>query len=1274
LLVPFPPPIEPRLNLLPLDSDAWDWKAFERFCLDVVNALPDVRYAEFHGAQGDKQDGIDILAHLTNGGRRTYQCKKYKSFGPKRAETAIDENIYDAADEHVLLVSCNTSLKTQTFVRGHPAWRLIDRESMSSLVRTQLDREAARRIVEDHFGAPTRRAFLGNGPMTFVEPERYFQPFERGGLFRHDWTLAGRVDVLDVLSAELAAKRVVVLPGRGGIGKTRLLRELSRLSGDARLLFAVDDIAISDEAAEDLPLAPITVVVDDVHRRDDLAPLFAETVRREQPVTLLLATRPQRLAELRGALARAGYGPGEIYIAEPLGDLPVSDTEDLARQALGPQHQEYASALAAATADCPLVTVVGGQLLATRAVPPRLLERQQDFRDEVLTRWEDEVVGCLGSEFDATTVAGALRLVAALAPLSVADQGTVALAAEELGIDPPAVVRLLGELEDAGLVLARGRLRRIVPDVLADHILHRACLDAKGRPTGYADHLVDRYAGTSLTSLLRNLAELDWRIGMTAGASALLNEVWQNLREAFARADAVGRVEVLKRIRPAALFAAHRVLGIIELALLDPARPVENAFGGAVRDDDVRAALPDLLARVGRHPELAADAMSLLWELGRDDSRPLHSNPDHPIRLAKELGDYSVSSVHDDALLTIVAQLIAEGQADAHFWSPLELLRGLVSRTVQRTRMVGFAMQLTSDYVIASATAELRARVFALLADQARRGSPRTQYLAADLLGETLQPPRPPGSEAPRDQVDQWHDEELRLMEIARDLIASGSPLVRMELRRRVSWYTDLNIWPDVASAADKAVAVPVDPAERMLTVLAHPLELAADWDGAQAEVAAYGAALADHPASDDELAGTLDEAVEQLDATGGLTANAWPVLREMAVTNAARGVTVAAWLIEHPDRPLARFAGALLGPLRPAAPEQLRELLDRLDGDDVRHRRQLADYFQSGNWHADPWPSDLERMRRLLRDEDLLVRGAAIHALLPFSQINPTLATELALEADTRDTRHADLIDHVLSDRARTLSESQLEARLSSLEREKRLGWSSWQLLLEVGKTRPQRVLDLLLARARSDELDMRPIYDTHEPGDVLSGFDDDQYRDALRAVRQEALATTGLPRRHVGEVFWALDRDEGMSLDVLGEWLIESDLARTRAAARLFDPLPFARFSPDQDFDRGWQLLLEKADLLSEWIEAAARNGTEHAAAVREALMMALTGGLSGRGMGEAAERHMTTRDHAHELAARSRAGSLSRQFWTDLADRAEREIAEDSLEDEEFGEEVN
>ena len=43
--IPEPAP----LRVLPFHGDAFDWRRFETFCLDVVRALPDVRHAEVYG-------------------------------------------------------------------------------------------------------------------------------------------------------------------------------------------------------------------------------------------------------------------------------------------------------------------------------------------------------------------------------------------------------------------------------------------------------------------------------------------------------------------------------------------------------------------------------------------------------------------------------------------------------------------------------------------------------------------------------------------------------------------------------------------------------------------------------------------------------------------------------------------------------------------------------------------------------------------------------------------------------------------------------------------------------------------------------------------------------------------------------------------------------------------------------------------------------------------------------------------------------------------------
>lgn len=631
------PPAGAREDLLPLDDPEWDWKSFERFCLGFVRAQSDVAEADLYGTRGQAQKGIDIVARLADGRKRTYQCRKWQAFTKSNVDATVKETTY-GGDEHVILVACEVGTEVRDRIEELDGWSLLDKENISRETREIEPRERARRLVQDTFTAAWRRAFLGPaGPLGFWEPDEYFAAFlEEGRLFRHTWELVGREDLVEDLVAKLApgGVRVAVIVGRGGIGKTRILREVSRRIADRTVLFADDHVPLTAQSVEELPQARPVVIVDDVHRRDDLGPLIGAVRFLPDGPSVVLATRPQRVEELRAQLSLAGFEGQDIWITDPIGELSGEDVESLAGQALGERHAHLASGLAAATADCPLVTVVGGQLLAQRAIAPEVLEREADFRQVVLDRFRDEMLGRIGDGIDAGSARALLVLISALGPLSLAEDQLIARIGEELGLDAHAVLGLIAALEQAGLLLARGRLRRIVPDVLSDHVLHRACIDDSGNPTGRSDFLLERYGDISLRQLLRNLAELDWRIGQGDSDLQLLADFWSEFTGQFVEADASGRLRAIKFIELVAAFAPGPVLGLVRRALADPARIVEvEGIGYRVGDEDVRRKLPPLLGSVALSITHLPEAVSLLWQLGRDDDRPLHSHPEHALRV-----------------------------------------------------------------------------------------------------------------------------------------------------------------------------------------------------------------------------------------------------------------------------------------------------------------------------------------------------------------------------------------------------------------------------------------------------------------------------------------------------------------------------------------------------------------------------------------------------------------------------------------------------------------
>ena len=127
--------------------------------------------------------------------------------------------------------------------------------------------DAAVRLVDSFFPGH-REPFLGvRAPGPWLLPEDHFIS-PQGQLFNHDWTLVGREDVVDRLVTALYAGRgqLVTLEGRGGLGKTRILRAVAEASPDpATAVFVLPDkTPVSPEHFELLPsTGALVLLIDD---------------------------------------------------------------------------------------------------------------------------------------------------------------------------------------------------------------------------------------------------------------------------------------------------------------------------------------------------------------------------------------------------------------------------------------------------------------------------------------------------------------------------------------------------------------------------------------------------------------------------------------------------------------------------------------------------------------------------------------------------------------------------------------------------------------------------------------------------------------------------------------------------------------------------------------------------------------------------------------------------------------------------------------------------
>ena len=97
-----------------------------------------------------------------------------------------------------------------------------------------------------------------------------------------------------------------------------------------------------------------------------------------------------------------------------------------------------------------------------------------------------------------------LNLISAIQPIRLDNERALDFEADFLRVDRPRLLLSLGVLEEVGVLLRRGNTLRIVPDVLADHILHQVSVTPQGQKTGYADTVFHQFASLCPTEVLRN--------------------------------------------------------------------------------------------------------------------------------------------------------------------------------------------------------------------------------------------------------------------------------------------------------------------------------------------------------------------------------------------------------------------------------------------------------------------------------------------------------------------------------------------------------------------------------------------------------------------------------------------------------------------------------------------------------------------------------------------------------------------------------------------------
>jgi hypothetical protein len=467
---------------------------------------------------------------------------------------------------------------------------------------------------------------------------------------------------------------LLVLKAPGGAGKSRLLLEAAktihadRRGPDSPRVFFVDSNAEwRPEDINALPVVPTVLIFDDAHRRSDLDRLIAACLQRNDSLRFIVSCRPSAIGIVNFHVAQLETFSNRVEIALP--KFSKVEAEQLARDVLGPDLSHLAERLVDIADRNPLVIRVGGQCIVQKQVVPELLERTpEEFRRVVLNRLLDDPSL---NQADSTLRTKLLELLAIIGPINSEDRELLSQVAQFINMQGYELNRILQSLEHASLIIRRGRLWRVSPDVLADHLLYRAAVGESGCPTGFVDSVVKAFSTDLLGNILANAAELDWRATATATHEPVLATTWCGLRQDLPNLTHTQRAALLRELHRAAVFAPENVLSIVEWIVDHPDAPEDPWLKELGLDDNpgrVTEAISELLGFIAKHSPFTRRCLVRLWALVESDDRLMDFYPSHPRRKITDLLEYdrfTDEQVQQIAIDFVISKLANADRAEA---------------------------------------------------------------------------------------------------------------------------------------------------------------------------------------------------------------------------------------------------------------------------------------------------------------------------------------------------------------------------------------------------------------------------------------------------------------------------------------------------------------------------------------------------------------------------------------------------------------------------------
>jgi len=1123
----------------------------------------------------------------------------------------------------------------------------------------------------------------------FISYEEFFRPFlDNTRLFNHAYPLVGREDILEQLDNFLESdKKVDLLYGRGGIGKSKILLEFSRefekKHSEWKLRLTREGIVLSEDSIRSLPAQKCVVIVDDAHRREDLSILLNLAQQYPERVKIILSCRPQGLDYIRATLNRGGFDPREVETIQEIKELGQSDLEELGRRVLGKDHQRYLEPLIQIAKDSPLVLVIGGRLVSEGAVDLSLLDRHDEFHRTVFDRFQDVLIGKVSDKLGAEFCRDLLSLISALSPVKPQMESFQEQASKFLNIERNKLIDAISILESAGVLLRRGYSLRISPDILSDHILYNACITPQREQTGYAQKVFHTFGTIFPENVLFNLSELDWRVAREGKSLDLLGEIWEIIENEFKDAPHFQRSHILILLERVAYFQPKRTLSLVDYAIQHPAK----TSGGEkwislykYTHKDVLHAIPQLLKGIAFNFDYLPQCLDLLWHLGRDDERETNPYPDHAMRVLADLAKYDIDkpvSVNS-AVLAALEKWLKEPDALEHIHSPLDILDTLLAKEGDSARPRGHSIVFRPFAVSFETTKPIREKAISLLSNCTKSQSTKVVLRALESLIKVLNPPHGLfGRKVSDKEINQWLPMQLKTLEVIENLVENtDDPIIHLQVASDLKLHSRRNRQEAIASKADSIIKAISDSFDlRIMRALWYRYDR--DWDGedykahqerVKEEIKQTIAEILGRFKNGKQVFDFLNNFLSHFQ-NSGVQARPGYFLYLLSSTDPHLSIEICKKIISHSSSPLSIYLSSLLSGIKEKNTTKAINLIKKaVEGKDKTFCSSIAHGYAWGGWASSITDDEFNIIEKLLNHPDKEVKSKAIEALGRFPKAKRNKAIQLALTVDILydenlanslygifDPTYGIPPDEIKTEDLKAIlyksaGIKELDTHLYDLD--KFLGYCSSRI--------PEAVVDYLLKRLEIAE--EKSSSEEYQPFPILGfqhGLKDiasiSNYKDMLRKVRDRALSAKTIICWWLSKLFADLsDNFSSISIEVLYEWIDSNDAQKIQAVGLLVKDAPS-------------EFVFSHSDFVSDLLEKANKISSECYNDVASNLSSSATSGTRLRTPGQPSTQDIKLRNQSKELSQKFPIGSPVQQFYFSLLRHAEFSIRDSLARDE-------